>query len=226
MTVGKNKGKKYVKLQGWEEATPQSESRAKAFMDWYGDNFDRLRDKLIFSRLYDDELATDTALMVYDNIALKQFVVVDFQAYFLRAYHTNRIAKAKRRVYEDSVTEFMVTMEERTSTETAVRGEAEFEKRYAATHKITDTPAFDYEQYEQAVYQLQVEMLDYVRANYDPLSVSLFEIYTGLLPDTSYKRMSAMLGISETRIWTSIGAIRKDLVLQFQSRKDFLLSLV
>lgn len=226
MTVGKNKGKKYVKLQGWEEATPQSEARAKAFMDWYGDNFDRLRDKLIFSRLYDDELATDTALMVYDNIALKQFIVVDFQAYFLRAYHTNRIAKAKRRVYESPlVTDWwdsLRIMNEEMPTETS----AKYEPLYRELHGKADTPEFDYEQYEQAVYQLQVEMLDYVWANYDPLSVSLFEIYTGLLPDTSYKRMSAMLGISETRIWTSIGAIRKDLALRFQSRKDFLLSLV
>jgi hypothetical protein len=197
MTAGRNKGKKYVKLQGFEQATPESEEAAQLFLGWYGANFERIKSKLIFGHLYDDELATDTALMVYDNIALKRFVVVDYQAYFLRAYHTNRIAKAKRKTHETDLS------------------------GVECKEELQD---FDYEQYELIVDLLNTEMLDYVRETYDPLSVSLFEIYVGLLPNTSYKRLSELLGIPVTRVWTSIGAIRKDLALQFQSRKDFMLS--
>lgn len=189
MTAGRNKGKQYAKLKGYEEATPESEERANEFMQWYGDNFNRLRDKLIFTHLYDDEVATDTALIVYDNIALKRFVVVDYQAYFLRAYHTNRVAKLKRRVYE---------------TELAQLQDEPF---------IAD---LDHEEREEAVDRLNNEMLEYVRASYDPFSTSLFEIYIGLLPDTSYKRLAALLGLPDSQVWTRIGVIRKDLAQRFK----------
>jgi hypothetical protein len=56
--------------------------------------------------------------------------------------------------------------------------------------------------------------------------VSLFEIYVGLSPDISYKRMSIILGIPATRIWPVIGRIKKDLVKRFDGRRGFLLSAV
>lgn len=224
MKVGKNKGKKYVKLKGFEQATPQSEKAAQNFMGWYGDNFERIRDKLIFGHLYDDELATDTALMIYENIALKRFIVVDYQAYFLRAYHTNRIAKAKRRVYESPFIDSLGMTDKQSEDETEIS--PEYAALYQQLHGKADTPDFDYEQYELAVDQLNTEMLDYVRATYDPLSVSLFEIYVGLLPNTSYKRLSELLGIPVTKVWTSIGAIRKDLAERFAYRNAFMLSQV
>jgi len=223
MTAGRNKGKKYKKLQGFEEPTELSQANATAFMYWYGKNFERLRDKLIFAHLYDDEVATDTALTIYDNIALKGVVILDYQFYFLRAYHTNRVAKANRKAREISYDEGLYNEfnkmdngREPTSNRTSL----------AVAQLIAAAPDFDYEEYELAVDQLSTEMLDYVRANYDPLSVSLFEIYVGLLPGISYKKLSALLGIPVTRIWTSLGEIRKDLAERFAERKENLLSVI
>lgn len=213
MTAGRNKGKKYRKLQGFEQATEETEARAAAFMAWYGDNFTRIRDKLIFVHLYDDQVATDTALNVYESIALKGLIVQDYQFYFLRAYHTNRLAMLKRKTYEVPLEFSFQSPDEEYTDFTALLG-------------VADTPDFDYELHEDIVQTLSAEMLEYVRAKYDPLSASLFEIYIGLLPDTSYKRLSELLGIPVTRIWTSIGAIRKDLALQFENRKVYLLSLI
>jgi hypothetical protein len=221
-----NKGKKYKKLQGFEQATPESERAATAFMDWYGANFERIKSKLIFGHLFDDELATDTALMIYDNIALKGTALLDYQFYFLRAYHTNRIAKAKRVNYETPIIEhYNHFREERVYDYEADPFDATERLRNRIFSK-TETLDFDYERYELTVDQLTTEMLDYVRGKYEPFAVSLFEIYVGLLPDTSYKRLSKMLGIPRTKVWTSIGPIRKDLAERFQSRKSFLLSVI
>lgn len=97
----KNTGKKYVKLRGGETPTREAEERAQDFLKWYGDNCKHIRERLIYAHLYDDALATDTMLNMYDGIALKGHVIRDYKFYFLRAYHTNFIAKRRGADYED-----------------------------------------------------------------------------------------------------------------------------
>lgn len=193
---GRNKGKKYKKLNGFEQATEETEKRAREFMQWYGDNFDVLRDKLIFDRLYDDEVATDTALHLYDCIALKGLIIQDHKFYYLRAYHTSRLAKLKKAA--------PISFEE-------------IPMQIAASD-------FNSEKYETTVDELKGEILEYVRDNYDAIDVSLFEIYIGLQPDISYKRLAVMLDFPVTKIWSGIGAIRKDVAERFSQRKEFMLS--
>ena len=197
---GKNKGKKYKKLRGFEQATPESEAAARKFMDWYGSNFEKLKRELIYKgRGFDDEIATDTALTIYDAIALKGAQIESYKHYYFRAYHTNclRAAQAKKNN--------TVSIDEGTTV-------------------IAST--FNYETYEAVVDQLNTEIIEYVRANYDEVAVALFEIYIGLQPDISYRRLSVLLNIPFTKIETKIGAIRKDVAVRFNPRKDFLLSLI
>lgn len=189
---GRNRGKKYKKLQGCEQATPESEARARHFMEWYGATFDELREKLIYEHLFDDEVLTDTALYLYDCIALKGFIIQDYKFYYLRAYHTARLAKLKKRPFE-------------------IHDEDRLEQLSASE--------FNTEQYENTVAALNTEILYYVREKYDPFAVSLFEIYIGLQPDISYKRLAALLGVPITQVWTNIGAIRKDVSTKFNKKK-------
>lgn len=91
----KNTGKKYVKLRGGETPTREAEARAQDFLQWYGANCEYIRERLIYAHLYDDALATDTMLNMYDGIALKGHDIRDYKFYFLRAYHTNFIAKRR-----------------------------------------------------------------------------------------------------------------------------------
>lgn len=198
---GKNKGKKYKKLKGYEQPTPETAKRARDFMDWYGENFQDLRDRLIYDHLYDDEIATDTALHLHECIALKGFIIKDYKFYYLRAYHTARLAHLKKRRYDLPLDD-------------------------EETYLQLEACDFDYETYERVVDELNGEILEYVRANYDEIAVSLFEIYIGLQPDTSYRRLSVMLDIPVTKIWVSIGAIRKDVAERFAERKEYLLSII
>jgi len=74
----------------------------------------------------------------------------------------------------------------------------------------SDTPG------EEAV-EVTAEVLEYVRRNYDEFDVSLFEVYAGLSPDISYRRMASMLGVPASKIWPAMSKIKKDVY-------DFLLS--
>jgi len=198
---GRNAGKKYAKLRGDEMATPESEGRAIEFMKWFGDNFNALRTKLLYKEYYDDQVATDTALHLYDCILLKGLVVENYKWYYLRAYHTALLASKVRRKDE------VLHIED-------------------SAYDTVASSNCDYSEYERASDQLQNEILEYVRGAYDPISVSLFEIYVALQPDMSYNKLSAMLGIPATKIWPVIGLIRKDVAARFAEKHNILLSLL
>jgi len=202
---GRNKGKKYIKLRGGEIATPENEARAQKFMRWYGYNVEYIRERLIFDHLYDDEVATDTMLYLYECIALKGLAIDKYKWYYLRAYHTNLLAAKKKR--GESLKGIVYIDDEK-------------------VHAQLLAPDFDYAAYESAVDLLKGEILEYVRATYDPVAVSLFEIYVSLQPEMSYKKLAAMLGYPLQKIWPVIGAIRKDLALRYAEKRYFLLSII
>lgn len=198
--------KKYIKLKGHEKPTAENERRAKAFMRWFSLRFERLRSEWLYAGKYDDEVATETALYIYDCIALKGLVIKGkYKWYFLRSYHMRLLAEQKKRAEAQRRTVYLDDPE-----------------------VFIDVPAsdFDYEYFEALVDTINSEMLDYVRAKYSPLDASLFEIYIALQPDMSYKRMGKMLGYSPNKIWPVIGAIRRDLAEKFAEKSDYLLSLV
>lgn len=198
--------KKYIKLQGHEKPTPESERRAKAFMRWFSLRFDTLRNEWLYAGKFDDEVATDTALYIYDCIALKGLQIKGkYKWYYLRAYHMRLLAVQKK------------------------RGEEARRSVYLDDPDVLldlAAPTFDYEYFEALVDAINTDMLEYVRANYPPLDASLFEIYIALQPDMSYKRMGKMLGYSPNKIWPVIGAIRRDLAEKFADKRYYLLSLV
>lgn len=202
---GKNKGKKYTKLTGFEIPTLENERRARNFMKWYGAHFEELKSDLYYrGRVFDDQIATDTALIIYDAIALKGARIASYADYFFRAYHTN-------------------------SMKGQVNGVG-----FAKDHVFIDdhhadalaAPEYNYALYEDVVDTLNREVLEYVRANYSDFDACIFEIYLGLLPETSYKKLAALLDIPITKIWQAIGAIKKDVRVTFKDRKAFLLSLL
>lgn len=199
---GKNKGKKYKKLTGLEMATPESEAKARDFMEWYGANFEDLKRELYYKgRTFDDEVATDTALLIYDAIALKGAKVESYKHYFFRAYHTNAIKSAR-------------------DTVTHLANHVELDGVVLAASSV------DLDTYEREVDIFSAEVLEYVREWFSPFDCSIFEIYIGLHPETSYNKLSALLGIPRFTIYTTIGAIRKELAAEFAQKRDYLRTLV
>lgn len=182
------------------DASPENDAKARAFMAWYGNNMDKLRYYVKGGNLeFDEDLFTDAFLRAYEAIARRGTDVKDNVGYFLQSY---------RATFLDS-------------------------KKAPEINKADDTAVgnlrasdFDSDLYEEVVETINTEMLEYVRKSYDEVAVSLFEIYVGLSPDISYKRMAVILGIPATKIWPVIGKIKKDLVKRFDGRRDYLLSVV
>lgn len=191
-----NKGKKYIKLKGYEKPTLESEARARDFMSWYANNSSSLEYYVRGSYgVFDEDVFNDTFLRVYDAIALRGLHVKDYAACFIRSYRNTYINSKK------------------------------VDKSTDLTVDVPDT-GFNSYQYEEVVETLNNEVMEYVKNNYDEVSVSLFEMYVGLAPDISYKRLANMLGYPESRIWPVIGKIKKDVTKNFAERKDYLLSIV
>lgn len=212
-----NKGKKYKRLTGLEVATPENLARANDFLIWYGDNTDDLKNRINKNRShrnsYCPDLMGDTMLGIYDAIAYKGADVKDYVFYFYRSYYNLYLA-GKRKPGPDFLDDIIIWGEDRHGREPKTMTD------------MLEAPDFDYYNYEIEVDALKTEILDYVRARYNPVEVSLFEIYVGLYPDTSYKRIAALLGIPFNKVWASIGAIRKDVAVNFSDRRVYLLSYI
>lgn len=201
-----NTGKKYIKLRGDEQPAPADELRALEFMRWYAENTDKLK-YYIRGAGYpvDDDLLSATMLKIYDIIALKGRQIKDYTGFFLQSYRGVFINEEKKKT----------------------RSACLFAPLSPEKAAGLDAPApADSGEYEKAVERLNAEVLEYVRNTFDEVSVSLFEMYVGLSPDISYKRLSAMLGIPFTRVWMSIGNVKKSVVRKFGTKKDFVLSLI
>ena len=183
---------KYIKLKGGEIATPQNEAKGRAFLEWYAKD----GQSLIYGHMYDDEVATDTMINVYENTALKGYRIDNYKFYYLTAYRTNlRAARIK----------------------------ASKDARVVFGLEGLDVPApvFDSEDYEATNEAFKNEIFQYVNDNYSDLDASLFQIYVELQPGMSYPKLSAMLDYPVHKIWPAIGAIRKDLLQRYGGRLPF-----
>lgn len=221
---GNNKGKKYRKLIGGEVATKDSLRAARAFMGWYGLRFEELRDRLIYAHKFDDEVATDTALKIYDDIALKGTVINGkYKWYYFRAYHTNYIAAKKLEQKETAQT---ISYDAPPINDYEGDGYiVAAQDTYAYVNGLA-APDFDADAFESATDLLRAEILEYVRANYAEENVSIFEIYMELLPEISYKKLAVLFGMPHQKIWQAIGEIKRDVSIRFGARRDYLLSII
>jgi len=219
---GNNKGKKYRKLTGAEVATKESLRAARAFMGWYGLSVKVLARKIAGN--YDDEVATDTAIKIYDDIAIKGTVITGkYRSYYLRAYANNYAAAMKTKLRERMTTESYDAPPLHDSEQDGYIIPAGAVYTYV---NGLAAPDFDAEAYEHATDILRAEIIDFVRANYPEESVSIFEIYMELLPEISYKKLAVLFGMPHQKIWQAIGEIKRDVAIRFGARRDYLLSII
>lgn len=205
-----NTRKKYIKLQGYETPTPENEARARKYMNWYAANMKKLEYYVQGSGgVFDEDIFNDTFLRVYDAIALKGLHVKDYTGCFLRSYRNTYINSKKSN-----------------NVDTISLDGSDCNYRRAIDLSRLNHSSFNSYQYEEIIETINSEVMAYVQDNYDEVSVSLFEMYVGLAPDISYKRLANMLGYQEFKIWPVIGKIKKDVNKRFGKRKDILLSKV
>lgn len=179
-------------------AIPENADKARAFMEWASANMQALRRYVSTSKAgYDEDLFSDALIRARDAIARRGTVVRNPVGYFLRTYQS-AFLDARRKASP-------------TQTDECVEGVPFLEDLESLTR-------------DEIEARLKAEILSYVRGRYDETSVSMFEIYLGLLPDVSYKRLAGMLGVPVARIWPVMGQIRKDIATRFVADYQILLS--
>jgi len=94
---GKNKGKKYLKITGKEVVTPENQFKANYFKEWFSKNYSRIQVELIGKGIFNEDLLNDTFLRIYDKIRFGGLSIVDYKAYFHRAYFTNFVQHSMKK---------------------------------------------------------------------------------------------------------------------------------
>lgn len=193
---GGNKGKKYIRLSGDEEITPDRAKEVVRFTKWFNDNCGGVKDSITTKEEIDLEVFSETYLSMYDAIAFKRLNTKDYRAYFCRAYYTNKIAAYTRELKRDS---------------------RHFD--LDSTWNIPDVDKYNEDTVKEAE-QLNNDILGYVRISYDPIESSLFEIYVHSKPAMSYKELSKLTKIPYYRIAASLSTILRDVREVFKGRKE------
>lgn len=171
-----------------------NETLARDFMDWYAANMDKLKR---YVKDYDDDLFSDAFLRAYNAILRRGTIVKDYTGYFLQTYRATFLDSHKvAGLHTEDIND--------------------------GVHQIAEEEPED-DEYDQAVIVLNAEVIDYVRANYDALSVLLFQIYVRLYPKFPYSKIAKQTGLSEPRIKQRVGPIKKDVAAKFGQRRGFLL---
>jgi DNA-directed RNA polymerase specialized sigma24 family protein len=183
------------RLKELVEGSPESEDRARFFAEWYGANMDKLRYYLQGRVEYDEDIFSDAFLRAYDAIARKGTTISNNTSYFLQTYRTTYLD-----IIRKSRNMSKVELRDMTS------------------------PDIDTGEHEREVWNMTKDILLYLREYYNEVDISIFEIYAGLSPDVSYKRMSHILGIPINQIYQVVSSIKKDVVKRFGERYNFLLS--
>lgn len=204
---GRNKGKHYVKLKGDEAPTPENEARAREFLEWYAGTEEELK-RTLFPGFREEELMVETAIGIYDAIALKGRRIDNYRGYYLRAYHTARLAAKKKAGEEEARRVGIEELRRRPG-----RTEGAFEMQ---TEGVDESG----EEAPGRRGDLKEEVMEFVRGRYDEGAVALFEIYVALWPEISYKRLAEMLGWPLHRIWPILGRIRREVALRFKGRYE------
>ena len=183
-TAGKNKGKKYLKITGKEKITAENQAKADHFKHWFGENYMRLRRELIQKETLDEDILCETFLRIYDKIVFGGLVILNYKAYFHRAFFTN-------------------FMQETINLSKGILSSID-------GYDSIDDSDCDSELIRTKV-QLESDILEYVYKKYPVCDFELFKIYVSLKPAINYSKLSEITSLSQSRISETIFKIRRDI---------------
>ena len=182
-----NKGKKYIKIKPGAVATPENQKKADKFKDWFGKTYTRLQTELINKDTYNEDILNDTFLRIYDKIRFGGLEIVNYKAYFHRAFFTN-------------------FMQETINQSQGITTSLENHDKIDDTENDTELIAFKAD--------LENDIFHYVYQRYSLHEFELFKMYMSLKPAINYTELSNITNISLSRISDIISKIRKDVCKQ------------
>ncbi|MDR1810536.1 MAG: hypothetical protein LBR34_09090 [Prevotella sp.] len=183
-TAGKNKGKKYLKITGKETVTAENQAKADHFKHWFGENYLRLRKELIQKDTFDEDILNETFLRIYDKVLFGGQVILNYKAYFHRAFFTN-------------------FMQETINLSKGLMASID---NYDA---IDDSDSLN--ELIGSKIKLESDILDYVHDKYPVADYELFCMYVRLKPAINYAELSKITKVPQSRVSETIHRIRRDI---------------
>ena len=182
-----NKGKKYIKIKPGTIATPENQAKADIFKEWFGTLYSRLQTELINKDTYNEDVLNDTFLKIYDKIRFGGLEILNYKAYFHRAFFTN----------------FMqINIRESQGITTPLDN-----------HDKIDDSEND-EELIKNKWELESDIFDFVYSKYPIHEFELFKMYVRLKPAINYADLSVITSLSQSRISEIISKIRRDICKQ------------
>lgn len=196
-----NTGKKYITKNTTKEITPENQTKADEFKNWFGDNYILLVEEQKRKQTLNEDILIDTFFKLYHK-QQQSGDIEDYKSYFSRAYFTNyfqnNIKGEKKKQnhiylnlidkdYEDSFNTLDVLPIEDTEDK-----EKELELQSKTDELLTDT-------------------FQYITDKYSMQQFELFKMYMFLKPHISYKKLSDITNLSIKYISETISTIKKDI---------------
>lgn len=193
-----NKGKKYIKIKEGAVATPDNQAKAERFALWFGEWYERLQVELMRKDTYDEDVLNDTFIRIYDKIRFGGLNILDYKAYFHRAFFTNFMQQVFTQ--NQSVIISLTTQDKEDES-------------------LSDEELILYKQ------SLENDIFDYVYNRYPVQQFEIFKMYVRLKPAINYAELSKMTEMSVTTISEIVSKIRRDVSRQhdFCNRRRYTL---
>lgn len=158
---GKNKGKKYLKITGYEIITPDNRAKSDRFKEWFGKNYLLLQRELVQKGTPDEDTMNETFLRIYDKILFGGLEIADYKAYFHRAFFTNY---TQNRMRHSKILQIHVSDEYATELPDEAIEAAEIEKE---KRELCDSVlSFVKEKFDTPTYDLFITYLNTGQKNY------------------------------------------------------------
>lgn len=186
-------------------ATPATQERATRFIRWYGRSERYLKRKIQSN--WDEDIAQDTALNIYDLILYAHIRIESYYNYFRRAYFANMLLERRRAQRFISIHVFKRDSE-RLSENEYLYQDGEVLKEALVTDE-------DVEAEELLAEDRREEYLHFVRANFSESEIIIFEIYLELFETLKATRIAELLGIKYSKFHKVISKIRTRLAEVF-----------
>lgn len=196
-----NTGKKYITKNTAKPITPENQTKADEFKNWFGDNYNKLVEEQKRKQTLNEDILIETFCKLYHK-QQQTGDIEDYKSYFSRAYFTNLF---QYNIKEDKKKHNHIYLNL-------------IDKEYEDSFNTLEVlPIEDTEDREQVIEkqsktdELLTEIFHYITDKYSMQQFELFRMYMFMKPHISYKRLSKITNLSIKYISETISAIKKNI---------------
>ena len=191
------------------------QDKADEFKKWFKESYNKIVKDLKRLNVFNEEVLNDTYIKLYE-LQLHKGTIQQYQYYFIRSYYTNYFQDERKRdkhiaqhhqlnsLTEDKKVHKPTTLSDKNQILDDSFQELEEQKEITKKQK-----------------EIMKNIFDYVYNKFDLIPFELFKIYMSCRPLISYKVLSRITGINQSKISNYIKEIKKDIAENFKITNDY-----